>query len=80
MKKPLYKNITGEMIRAARRFRDDPISQVELAQRVSKRGLSLDQTGISKIERRQRSVTDYELLAFARCLGCSVNEFFRNAK
>lgn len=62
------KNVTGPRIRAARVWHSPPLSQAELAACVTKRGVHLDQGAISRIEHRTRNLSDYELVAIARCL------------
>ena len=73
MKTARHKNATGQRIRAARLFHQPPLSQADLARCVAKRGVHLDQAAISRIENRSRNVSDYELIALARCLGLSVD-------
>jgi hypothetical protein len=73
--KPL--NITGSRIRLARMALRPRISQIQLAARLTRLGLQLDQAAISRIEHRQRGVLDYELAAIARCLKISVAWLFR---
>ena len=48
------------------------VSQNDLAGKLAAKGLALDQTAISRMERRLRYVMDYELIAIARCLNVSV--------
>lgn len=67
-----FKNIAGSRIRQARRLQEPPLSQKDLARRVTRRGVNLDQGTISRIENRTRNVSDYELLAIARCLKVSI--------
>ncbi len=76
LKKSKFKNITGRRIREARVFHDPPLSQSDLAKGVSKYGVHLDQGAISRIESRSRNLSDYELLALARCLGLPVDSLF----
>lgn len=47
------------------------ISQTDLAARMQTLNVNIDQQMISKIEKNQRQVTDYELAAFCKCLGVS---------
>ena len=47
------------------------ISQTDLAARMQTLNVNIDQQMISKIEKNQRQVTDYELAAFCKCLGAS---------
>ena len=65
--------MTGVRIRVARLSKTPPLSQVDLARCVTKQGVSLDQTAVSKIEHQTISITDYELIAIARCLGVTVD-------
>ena len=66
------RNVTGRRIREARLMRRPRVSQNDLAGRLAAKGLILDQTAISRVERRLRYVMDYELIAIARCLKVSV--------
>jgi transcriptional regulator with XRE-family HTH domain len=60
-------NISGLRIRQARQ--QNGLSQVELAAALSvDRGIKLEQSDISEIERQVRSLKDYELDAIARVL------------
>ncbi len=76
MKKSKFKNVTGKRIREARVFHDPSLSQADLAKGVRKYGVQLDQGAISRIESRARNVSDYELIALARCLGVPVDSLF----
>lgn len=67
-----YKNVTGPRIREARQKRQPPVSQDNLSGRLAAKGVTLDQTGLSRIENRERYVMDYELIAIAKCLKVSV--------
>jgi hypothetical protein len=49
-----------------------PISQDDLAGRLAVKGIVLDQTAISRIERQDRYLMDYEVAAIAKCLKVSV--------
>lgn len=40
--------------------------------------VNVDQQIISKIEKNQRQVTDYELACFCKCLNISPDELLRN--
>jgi len=66
------KNIIGRRVREARRKRNPPVSQDALAGKLAVRGVTLDQTAISRIENRDRYVMDYEAAAIARALKVSV--------
>jgi hypothetical protein len=73
LKKSKHKNVTGIRIRVARLNKNPPLSQVDLARCATRQGASLDQAAISRIEHQTITVTDYELIAIARCLGVSVD-------
>ena len=49
------------------------MSQADLARCLIRRDVPLDQGAISRIENRTRNVSDYELVAIARCLGVAVS-------
>lgn len=67
-------NISGAKIRAARLARTPQWSQGELSQAIAQHcGLELSPTTLSKIERSERSVYDFELQALARTLGLDLN-------
>jgi hypothetical protein len=66
------KNIVGRRIREARLKGKPPISQDDLAGRLAAKGVVLDQTAISRIERQDRYLMDYEVSAIAKCLKVSV--------
>lgn len=50
-----------------------PVSQDDLSGRLAARGVQITQTGISKLEKRQRYVLDYEVVAIAKALKVSVS-------
>lgn len=64
----IYKNIVGKRIREARFKGKQPVSQDNLAGRLAARGIVLDQTAISRIEKQARYLMDYEVAAIAKCL------------
>lgn len=64
-------NLCGGRIRRARRAQT--WSQQQLAACVSGHGVVLDQGAISRIESGGRNVSDYELVALARCLSVSIS-------
>jgi len=73
MKTMRVKNATGHRIRQLRQSGTPVISQTVLAQRVFRLGVTMDQGALSRIENRTRRVTDFELIAFAKCLRVSVD-------
>jgi hypothetical protein len=70
------RNIVGRRIRAARLRCKPPVSQEDLAGRLAARGISMDQTAISRIESQSRYLMDYEVAAIARSLKVSVAWLF----
>lgn len=64
------KNVCGERIRQARVVKR--LSQDDLAAQMQLRGVTLERATISRIETRERFVTDYELMTFAEVLGVSI--------
>lgn len=48
-----------------------PITQLELVARLQLAGLSIDQSGLSKLENGQRPVADIEVAALAKALRVS---------
>ena len=71
-KKGLSRNVIGRRVRQARLKAKPPISQDDLAGRLAGKGIVLDQTAISRIERQDRYLMDYEVAAIAKCLKVSV--------
>jgi HTH-type transcriptional regulator, cell division transcriptional repressor len=67
------KNVIGERVRLARLAMRPPVSQEDLSGRLAAKGIQITQTGISKLENRQRYVMDYEALAIAKALRVSVS-------
>jgi hypothetical protein len=66
------RNVIGRRIREARLKVNPPVSQDDLAGRLAGKGIVLDQTAISRIERQERYLMDYEVVAIAKCLKVSV--------
>lgn len=73
MIKPMKKNIIGTRIRKARSNAKPPVTQSDLVARLQLGGIKdIDQPIISRIEKGERLVTDYELKAIAKALKVSV--------
>lgn len=70
------RNIIGGRVREARLKARPAFSQDDLAGKLAAKGVSLDQTAISRIESQQRYLMDYEVLALAECLKVSVAWLF----
>ena len=64
------KNLCGARLKPARKQKK--LSQCELAQLLQKYELSLEQKSISRIEKGERFLADYELLAVCRARDISV--------
>lgn len=77
---PLRRSLIGERIRDARLKSRPPLSQQDLAGRLAARGISIDQTGVSRIERQERYLMDYEIKAIARCLRVTVAWLFNERR
>ena len=66
----------GKRIRQARLRCKPAVSQEDLAGRLAGRGISIDQTAISRIENQTRYLMDYEVAAIAKALKVSVGWLF----
>ena len=72
------KNIIGTRIRKARKDAKPPVTQSDLVARLQLDGIKdIDQPIISRIEKGERLVTDYELKAIAKVLKVSVGWLVR---
>jgi len=69
------KNIVGRKIAEYRNMKN--MSQGELAAKMQLMNVNIDQQMISKIEKNQRQVTDYEFACFCKCLNVSPNELLK---
>jgi len=65
------KNIIGVNVRRARKAAKPVVTQKELVARLQVLGITIDQSGLSKIENGQRSVSDIEVVALAEALKIS---------
>ena len=63
------KNIISSRLKEARKERQ--ISQSELAAKLQTCNINVDQQMISRIEKNERQVTDYEVACICKCLGIS---------
>jgi transcriptional regulator with XRE-family HTH domain len=75
-----FKNVIGERVRLARSAMRPRVSQEDLSGRLAAKGIQITQTGISKLENRQRYVMDYEALAIAKVLRVSVSWLYGESK
>lgn len=71
-----YKNVIGKALAQIRTERG--FSQSELAAKMQVLGVNIDQQMISKIERNQRQVTDYEFACFCLCLKVDTSELLKD--
>lgn len=69
-------NIVGKQIRKLRK--ENHISQEALAARLQLNNIELSQKAISRIEKQERFVTDYELLAFSEIFKVNVYDLFKS--
>ena len=69
------KNIVGRKIAEYRN--KENLTQGELAAKMQLMNVNIDQQIISKIEKNQRQVTDYEFACFCKCLNVSPNELLK---
>lgn len=72
------KNIVNARIREARKRLQ--ISQDELAAKMQTLGVNIDQQMVSKIEKNNRIVTDYELKCFSIALKVDLNYLLQDFK
>jgi HTH-type transcriptional regulator, cell division transcriptional repressor len=62
------KNIIGARVQQARKSANPPITQNDLVARLQLQNMSIDQSGLSKLENGLRPISDIEVLALARAL------------
>lgn len=62
------KNICGPAIKNARKSASPLITQEELSARLTTKGLTLDRSAISRIEKQERYLMDCELIAIVDAL------------
>ena len=70
------RNIVGVRIREARKAAQPPITQTDLVARLQMLGITIDQSGLSKLESGQRPVSDIEVAALAKTLNVSISWLF----
>lgn len=69
-----HKNIISHKVKQARL--EKGISQSELAAKLQTYNVNIDQQMISKIEKNERQVTDYEVACLCKCLSVSPSWIF----
>lgn len=75
--KPKRRNAIGSRVVWAREYRR--WRQKDLLNELATHGWVLSQSDLSKLERGEREVTDFELYCLASVLGASLGFFFRDA-
>ena len=70
------KNIISDRMRERRKQLG--LSQEQLAARMQTMNVNMDQQMISKIEKNNRQVTDFELACLCKCLEVTPNEMLDN--
>jgi HTH-type transcriptional regulator, cell division transcriptional repressor len=65
-------NLVGRKMQEARQAMNPPLTQDELASRLTKMGFKIDRVGVAKIEGGFRQVRDFEVVKLADALGVSV--------
>lgn len=70
------RNVTGKNIQRLRISAQPKITQEDMAGRLARVGLDMNQSQIAKIESGERILADYELLAFAKALRVPVQTLF----
>ena len=73
------RNLIGERVHKARLACKPPVTQDDLAGRLAARGITIDQTAVSRIENQTRYLMDYEIAAIAKALKVSVAALFGEA-
>ena len=62
------RNLIGQRLREIRLAQKPEVTLEDLAGRMAARGVYLDRSALGRIERQNRYVLDYELVALAKCL------------
>ena len=66
------KNIIGRRIRIYRAMQNPQMSQMDLLAKINLSELEISQSTLSKIEKEQRIVADYELLAISKAMNVDI--------
>lgn len=72
------RNLIGKKVEALRRKAG--MRQKELLAQLQVRGISINASGLSKLEGQLRTVTDYELVALADVFDLTVDELLKTEK
>jgi transcriptional regulator with XRE-family HTH domain len=73
-------NVLGGKIRKARLKCNPKVSQMDLAARLSVRGVQMDRPTVTRIENCERYLRDFEIKEIARALNVSVAWLFGEAR
>ncbi|MEE0265415.1 MAG: helix-turn-helix transcriptional regulator [Acutalibacteraceae bacterium] len=65
------RNVIGDRVEQLRKHKG--LTQKDLTVELLKKGVSISPSGLSKLEKKIRKVTDIEVVALADALGVSVN-------
>ncbi len=74
--KKRLRNITGKAIQRIRMATRPRITQEDMAGRLARLGLHINQSQVAKIESGDRQILDVELAAFAKALKVQVQMLF----
>lgn len=72
------RNLTGKAIQRLRMAAKPRITQEDMAGRLARHGVQINQSQIAKIESGERPILDYELAAIAKALKVPVQVLFEN--
>lgn len=70
------RNVIGPVVRQLRQAQNPAVSQEDLAGRLAAGGVVMDRTAITRLEKGDRYVLDYEAVAIARALRVPVERLF----
>lgn len=70
------KNVIGKKLQTIRK--EKGLSQNDLAAKMQTMNVNIDQQMISKIEKNQRQVTDFEFACFCKCLQVTAEELLHD--
>lgn len=70
------KNLIGDAVRRIRKAKH--MSQQDVSDRLEEQAIYICRGSLSRLEDKQRTVTDIELLGLAKVLGVTIDSFFDN--
>ena len=71
------KNIIGSRVRKARK--ESRVTQMGLAAQLQLLGITIDRSGIAKLESGRRPASDIEIIAIAKILNVSIADLFEDS-